>query len=300
MSLRAAVQQNASHLTESERKVVEVLMRDLRESVFLPAADIATMAAVHESTVIRLAQKLGFGGYSDLREAMRADIKELDGRHSRLVRLSDERGYDLPTLVRAEAQALMRLPEHVSQSDLDEAAGLLLAARHVYIFGNHYAAPLITFLDRRLRLLGFRITAISGTDGRKLAEHLGSISDGDLLFAFALRREPAGLSDLLRRAQETGATSIVLTDVHGLPLAGTPTKLLVAPRGVDEDFRTQVVPHLICYALQLALYHLAPARCEAALNAIDSLSRAVAPEATPSVRPRTYQRLMDSIEDEKQ
>ena len=286
MSLRAAVARYSDDLTDSDRKAVDVLMRDLRESVFMPAADVARLAQVHESTVVRLAQKLGFAGYAELREAMRVDVKDMDQGHSRLVKLTEDRGYDLASLVLAEAQALMRLPDFLSQADLDESAQLLLDADHVFIYGNHYAEPLVSFLDRRLRLLGFRTSTMSGADSRNTAEHAGAMREGDLLFVFALRRDPGAMAAMIKRAEEVGAKTIVLTDVHGLPLATRPTKLLLAPRGADEDFRTQVVPHLVCYALQLSLYHLAPERCEAALNAVDILARATGQPARTMSRTR--------------
>lgn len=276
MSLRKVVSENTRTLTDSERKVVDTLMRDLREAAFLPAATVASQAQVHESTVVRLAQKLGFGGYSDLRDAMRADVRELDERKSWLVKLNDERGYDLESLVLAEAQALTRLPDHLSQDDLNESAELILNARHIYIQGNHYATPLVTFLERRLRLLGFPTSPLP-IDARELAERASAIGPDDLLFAFALRRAPKGMPQLLARAQEVGATSIVLTDVHGLPFDAPPTKLLLAPRGADEGFRTHAVPHLVCYALQLSIYQLAPERSEAALRAVDDLNHAIDP-----------------------
>lgn len=298
MSLRKVVSENTRTLTESERKVVDTLMRDIRESAFLPAATVASLAQVHESTVVRLAQKLGYGGYSELRDDLRADVRELDDQKSRLVKLSDERGYDLASLVLAEAQALMRLPDHLSQDDLDESAQLLLDAKHVFIYGNHFAIPLVTFLDRRLRLLGFRTSPLAA-DSRELAERASSLQEGDLLFAFALRREPTGLTPLLSRAREVGAHSIVLTDVHGLPLDPAPSKLLLAPRGVDEDLRTQVVPHLVCYALQLALYHLAPERCEAALSNVDDLNRVIDPGTRRKLRPRLTPAHLDLLSESR-
>ncbi|WP_155361726.1 MurR/RpiR family transcriptional regulator [Acrocarpospora macrocephala] len=280
MSFRSLLLSNPRTLTPSEQRVVDVLMRDLRESVFMPAAQIATAAGVHESTVIRLARKLGYAGFAELREAMREDVKALEGGTARLVKLNESRGYDLNALVQAEATALLKLPDHIPQKDLDDAARQLLDARRIYIYGNHYAAPLVTFLDRRLRMLGLLAHPIPATAERDLGEHLISVGDGDVLFAFALRRVPPSLNRMLAHVGNVGAGSIVLTDVHGLPLASAPDRLLVAPRGVDDDFRTQVVPHLVCYALQLALYHLAPERCEVALENLENLHRSI---AAPSV-----------------
>jgi len=284
VSLRVALAEGGRHLTPADRRVIDTLMRDMRASATMSAADVAALAEVHESTVVRLAQKLGYSGYPEMREAIRGDVRKLDEPHSRLVKLNTERGYDLTSLVAAEANALLRLPDYLSQDELDAAASLLLNARYVVIHGNHFAAPLTTFLDRRLRLLGFRTSSLAGIGGRELAEHAVTLGEGDVLFAFAFRREPEGLQTLLDRCEQVGAKSIILTDTHGLSFHPRPTRTLVAPRGVDEDFRTQVVPYMVCYALQLALYNLAPEQCEAAMNVIDDLTRAETAHPLPPIR----------------
>lgn len=272
MSLRFAISQNRRPLTPSETRVIGLLMQDVRETVFLPAAEVARQAGVHESTVIRLAQKLGFEGYAELREAMRTDIKELDFSPARLVKLTDVRGYNLAALVEAEARALLRLPDHVSQADLEEIAQLLLDADHVFFYGNHYALPLMDYLDRRLRVIGGRTSVINAA-GRDLAEHVAPMRRGDVLFVFALRREPPAYGVLVDRALRQGIMVIAITDEHGLAISPPPTKLVVAPRGVDEDFRTQAAPHLVCYAMLLAMNRIAPERCEAGFAEVESLER---------------------------
>ena len=284
MSLRVALAEGGRRLTAADRRVVDILMRDMRASALMPAADVAAQADVHESTVVRLAQKLGYSGFPEMREAIRGDVRELDEPHSRLVKLNTERGYDLTSLVAAEANALLRLPDHLSQDEIEAAATLCLNAQHIVIHGNHFAVPLTTFLDRRLRLLGFRTSSLAGMGGRELAEHAVTIGEDDVLFAFAFRREPEGLQTLLDRCDQVGANTIVLTDTHSLSFNPRPTRTLVAPRGVDEDFRTQVVPYMVCYALQLALYNLAPERCEAAMNVIDDLTRAETSHQPTSTR----------------
>lgn len=276
MNLRTIIANNAPMLTNSDRKIVDTLMADMREAVFLPASDVASRAKVHESTVVRLAQKLGFAGYSELRDMLRADLQQLDGAKSHLMNLTSESTHDLPALVLSEAQALMRLPDHLSQDELDRAAQMFLAARHVYIYGNPHAAPVSTYLERRLRVLGIRTVPLF-TGGQDLAERFASIGPDDLLFITALQRLPESSNEILAMASSVGARAIVLTDMHGLVIDPAAAVVLLAPRGENSEFRTQVVPQLVCYALQLAIYHLDPERCKAALAAVDQLRGATSP-----------------------
>src|SRR3546814_11075156 len=54
-------------LTNSDRRIIEILLAQQSEAAFLSAAQLAERAQVHETTATRLAQKLGFAGYPELR-----------------------------------------------------------------------------------------------------------------------------------------------------------------------------------------------------------------------------------------
>ncbi|TDL39685.1 MurR/RpiR family transcriptional regulator [Arthrobacter nitrophenolicus] len=280
MNLRTIIANKGPVLTDSDRKVVDTLMADMRQAVFLPASDVALRAKVHESTVVRLAQKLGFTGYAALRDVMRADLQQLDGAKSHLISLTSESRHDLPALVLSEAQALMRLPDHLSQDELDRAAKMFLDARHVYVYGNPHAAPVSAYFERRLRVLGIHTVPVF-TGGQDLAERFASVGAGDLVFMTALQRLPDAAADIIAMAAAVGAQVIVLTDAHGLGIDPSAAVVLLAPRGENSDFKTQVVPQLVCYALQLAIFHLDPVRCKSALAVVDQL-RAITSSRTKS------------------
>jgi DNA-binding MurR/RpiR family transcriptional regulator len=286
MSLRNTLAANDRPLTESERQVVDVLLANPEETVFMPAAEVAQRASVHESTVIRLAQKLRYAGYAELREDLRRDVRQMNGAARQGARGS--RRHDLRALVQDEADALLRLPQFISQQDMDAAARTLLDARRVYLWGNPFATPLIDILDRRLRRLGLNVVAMR-KEGTDLATHLISFDRDDVLLTFALRDAPPGLQRLTKRVHGLGGRTIVLSDVVGLQLRPAPTHLLAAPRGVDESLRTLIVPAVLCYALQLAAFHLDPERATAALERLGDFSRLIGVDPPAETKSQLFQ-----------
>ena len=90
MTLRSALASVDRPLTASEKRVVNVLLVDA-ESGSKTAASVAERAGTHETTVVRLARKLGYRGYPELR----ADLRQGNGHGSGRRRTSDAIGHRL-------------------------------------------------------------------------------------------------------------------------------------------------------------------------------------------------------------
>lgn len=274
MGFRATVEAQASRLTPAEERVVALLLGDVQESAVAPAAQIAEAVGVHEATVTRLAQKLGYRGYAELRADLQQDAQRQSGSAVR-ARARVANAHELSRLVEDEMQALAKLPDYLEQAALDDAARVLLGARRIYVFGANHATTLVEFMDRRLRRIGLDVVVVR-SQGRELAERVLGLAAGDAVLAFAFKEQPPGLGELFRHAHSIGAATVLVTDPPGVLMRPLPTKLLVAPRGADEDFHTLVVPLVICYGLQLALTNLDPERLGAALERMDALTRTYA------------------------
>lgn len=252
LSLKTAVETYAGTLTASERRLVEALLSSPNEAALLSAADLAARAGAHQATAVRLAQKLGYRGYPELRARLQADLLRPEPAERLKRRLERSQAGVLAALVESEVEALQELPKHVSQEDLERAADLLRGAERVFLFAQGNAAPLAELLERRLRRSGLRTARLSGS-GRDLAEGLVPLSPQDLVVAFAFHREPAGLVPLLEVAQGVGAATLLISDPFGSTVRPPPTLVLAVPRGEQEVFHTLSVPMALCNALVLTL-----------------------------------------------
>ena len=54
-------------LTIADRDLISIILGEPSEVVYLSSSELAARANVHASTVVRLARKLGFKGYPDMR-----------------------------------------------------------------------------------------------------------------------------------------------------------------------------------------------------------------------------------------
>lgn len=267
MSFRAVATRNAVSLSPTEQKVMTVLLSAATSDT--TAADVALQAGTHESTVVRLAKKLGYRGYPDLRRDLRADES---GDYRAGAPMRAESGADLAAFVSDERAALARLSEFVHQDELDAAARSISEARTIYIFANGDSRALQELLARRFRRLGMVVVNLS-PQAKDLAERFVAFDSSSMLVGFALRETPRMLPALVGEARRRGGRSLLITDVPGAHFRPAPDQAIAAIRSADSEYRTLFVPMALCYALQLAVYHLDAERYRRVREDVDGLTR---------------------------
>lgn len=267
MQLRERIASHDGRLTPADRRLAETLLANPTASAFQSAAEIAARAGVHAAGLVRLARKLGYGGFPELREGLRQEVIAERGT-GELVRrrLAHTGGKDiLASIVERERAALEELPFHVTQGEVSRAAGTLLAARHVLVFGEGTAETLVLFMTRRLRRAGL-VTLTARPTPRELGETLTGIEANDAVLAFSFRRPSPLLGPLLAEAAEVGAASVVVADLQGPLIRPAPTVLLAAPRGTEGEAQTLTVPMAIANAILLTIAKEGGGRTLAALD----------------------------------
>lgn len=272
MLLNGLVRNMNGALSDSERRVVSVLLEDPQEMAKLPALRVAEKAQVHESTVIRLAHRLGYNGYTQLRE----DLRSKGSPETSLARMQTRAGgaKDLASLAAEEIAALERLTHMVDQEDIDALARKILDVRATFLFGPPYAQAVLELLSRRLSRLGLHVVPLP-TSGRLAAERLTGLQHDDLIISFVFRRPDPRLDQINTFAAGLGAKTVVIADEDGLNYRTTPDQLIVARRGPTNELRSLIVPFFLCYAIQLALMNQEPSLISQRLAQLDEISQLI-------------------------
>lgn len=255
MTLLARIQDSSERLTRSDRRIIEILLGQQSEAVFLSAAQLAERAEVHETTATRLAQKLGFSGYPELRAQLQRELLSGQDAAARMrksvAKVAD--GSYLADLVQSELAALEQLTRCVAQGDVDIAADMIVAARRIFIFAQGHATSVSAFLQRRLDRFGMATVTLTGR-GRDIAERLTSLGPQDLILILAFRKQPRDYAAVMAHAARMGAGSLLISDLAGPTMVPAAGHLLAAPRGRSgTEFQTPIVPMTIVNAILLTI-----------------------------------------------
>ncbi|MCA0450496.1 MAG: MurR/RpiR family transcriptional regulator [Proteobacteria bacterium] len=261
----------SSQLTQAEQRLADAVVAQPARISALSASDMAQEAGVHPATVVRLAQKLGYKGYLDLRSALRAETAHSDAARRVTDRLAHAAPDLLSSLVASDIDTLVELGRHVGQAQIDRAAKALLSATSITIAAQGNSTALAELLDKRLRRSGFK-TRLAVGEGRDFAEHLIGLRSGDALLALSFRRPSRAIAVALSHAREVGAASLLIADAVARRYAPAPDMVLAAPRGLNDDFLTLTVPMAICNALVLTIARLDDGASVRALDALERLA----------------------------
>ena len=272
MSFKKVVEQYSGRLTATDELLIKELLAHPVEASFFSTTELAGRLNVHEATAVRLAQKLGYRGYPELRADLQADLIDDTSPAERIRRrmAHTAEASILETLVADEIAALQELTQVTSQAQLDLAAQKLCAARRIFLFGRGHATILVELMDRRLRRSGFDTIDLRWR-GRDLAERLLTLGADDLVLAFAFRTRPRELRPLLLQAETVGAPTLLISDTLGSLIRPQPSLVLAARRGVEGEYQTLMVPMAICNALVLTITRFDAGRAMASLDRLAHL-----------------------------
>ena len=260
-------------LTDADQELIGIILGEPSEAVYLSSAELASKAAVHASTVVRLARKLGFDGFPEMRQKLRQDVEFKKNSSDKIRQRIDliEKGSNLSDLIESEIAAIAAISNTVSQNQIDDVVNKIYKAKSIFIVGRGSAAPLMTHFERRLRRSGIQCRVALNLQRRDLAEQLIGIQKGDAIVVFgfqSINSLPSGYSSLIESAKSIGAYSIAIGDSTILTARPKPDLVLSVSRPKEGVMQLRSGPMLICEALAMTLLHK---KSKKAVRGVESL-----------------------------
>jgi DNA-binding MurR/RpiR family transcriptional regulator len=213
-------------LSPAERQVAEVVLRHPEGIAFGTVAEVAAVADTSGASVVRLATRLGYQGFSDLQASVRAAIGQRLGPPAERIR--DEPGPDvLGRTLQAELANVARTVEAVDPAAFARAVELLAdESRPVRVLAGDAEAGIGAMLADGLAMLRDGVAPVSGSPvavTRQLAPPPagpgGTAPARPVLVALDLRRYERWVVEAVQRAVAGGATLVAVTDSPLSPLA---------------------------------------------------------------------------------
>ena len=189
------------------------------------ASSLAARIHVQASTLVRFAQTLGFGGFSELQAVFRDHLRVRWPDYSERLTELHKRASDGndPTLLLggfadSAASSLASLRHSIRRNDLERAFGLLGAAQTIYIVGQKRAYSVAHYLAYAFAQLKIRAALIDSVGGLG-ASQLTNANRSDAMIAISFAPYSPMTIEFTRQARDNSAPVIVITDSPLSPLA---------------------------------------------------------------------------------
>lgn len=218
MSVAERISLQAERLTATERRIAEVIASEPQTIAFGTVALVAKQAATSGPSVVRLAVKLGYGGFVELQADVQRDVARMLGPARDRIRQQPPSDL-LERVAATEQDNVARTLNGILPAVLERVVDRLSDRTHqVWVLSGDTTAPVGETLAAALGQLRDGVTLLAGP-GISAGRMLGGLRPGDTLVAIDLRRYERWLVDLTRWAVNEGAVIVALTDSPLSPLA---------------------------------------------------------------------------------
>lgn len=222
-SLRSLILLRREELPRRLAQVAEFALEQPDKVAFGTVAELAGMAGVQPSTLVRFAQSFGFSGFSDLQEIFRARLRERWPDYGERLKRLEARAQSggsvalLDGFAEAGMASLARLREDASAEDLEKVAGVLAGARRIGLLGQRRVFPVTSYLAYACAKLGIE-TQLLDNRGGLLAEESRFLGGDDALLAISFTPYTPETIEVAAEAAERGVPVVAITDSPFSPL----------------------------------------------------------------------------------
>jgi len=228
-------------------------------------------AGVQPSVLVRLAQSLGYDGFSDMQAVFRTALlaqtqsygeRMRAQRNDRSALLPSDPGSLLKLLCDGSIDSLQGLREAHEAGALQQAIELLAGARTIQVIGLRRSWPIGTYLVYLLSR-SQRYAHQLGAMGGMLADEMRTVSNRDVLVAISFHPFHADTVAAVDAARARGITVIAITDSALSPIARDVAVVLEVRDAEVAGFRSVAASMVLCQGLAVGLAMKTPARPEA-------------------------------------
>jgi DNA-binding MurR/RpiR family transcriptional regulator len=205
-------------LTPAERRVADVVLQRPQLVAFGTVAELANEAGSGAATVVRLAGKLGYDGFTALQDAVQAELAHRLRPAAERIRqpvAPDVIGRTMAT----ELDNVQSTLEGVDREAFAQAVNALSQpSAKVLVLSGEASCGIARQAVGELGLLRDGVELVVGSEVA-VVRSIALLGEGDACLVVDLRRYDRWVLDAATRAGERGATVIALTDSALSPLA---------------------------------------------------------------------------------
>jgi DNA-binding MurR/RpiR family transcriptional regulator len=219
MSCLTKLDQLFSSLSPSDQKLASVIQQDPQRVQQLSSQELAQLANVSQSSVIKFAQKLGYKGFTELRLALAAENK-VPSRDE--IRLHNQIGSQDPLTTVAQkllADNIRALESTLKLNDedsLQKAVGMLIGARRIFITGLGSSGLVARDLAIKLLKIGLNVQTEADAHVQLTIAH--TLGPEDLLIAISFSGQRRETNLAASEARVAGCPVLAITGLQPNPL----------------------------------------------------------------------------------
>lgn len=248
------IQSNFDSLSKGQKLIADFIINNYDRAAFMTAYDLGSAVGVSESTVVRFAISLGYSGYKEFRKELHELVKN---KLTTVQRISMTNKYSdsmnaLKTVMEKDVENIENTINEITFSQFQEAIGLILNSKHIYILGLRSSSFLAGYLGFYLNFL-VKNSKVVVAGPNDVFEQLLKVDSNDLLIGISYPRYSKRALEAIDFVKQRGCKIISITDSLISPAAKISDISLVANSDMLSFVDSLVAPMSLINALVIAI-----------------------------------------------
>jgi len=212
--VKKRIRRKLADLTKSQKAIANYIVENPHKFALYSIRELEKELRISKSTIVRLAQTLGYKGFYELKaeflESIRNNLGPL-GRYKTFLSEPHEKVNFIGLIAEETINNIQKTLQLIDQAQYKKALEMLKEARHVYAIGvgiSSCLAEMAAYLFNRVSINSSHLTY----GPLKFTEKIINISRDDLVFAFSFPPYSRETIEAARYAREKGLKVISVTD----------------------------------------------------------------------------------------
>ncbi|MBC7378488.1 MAG: MurR/RpiR family transcriptional regulator [Burkholderiaceae bacterium] len=260
--LKDAIGRAYPGMSKQLQRIARFALEKPHDLALSTVASLAEATEVQPSAMIRFANALGYGGFSEMQQVFRGHLVERSASYRERIdqlRRKQLNGAARPAgvlhqLVSDSVGELGHLEESIHEADLKAAVKLIAGALRIHVLAQRRAFPVASYLAYALGQLELRTHLLDGAGGM-LHENLRSVAPEDVLIVSSFRSYSPDVIEAAEACARRGVPVVAITDGPLSPLKAHARVCFELADDSSHPFRSLVAPLCLAQALVMSTGH---------------------------------------------
>jgi len=248
------IQSNYTTLSKGQKLIADYIFENYDKVAFMTASTLGKTVGVSESTVVRFANTLGYGGYPKLQKALQESIKTkltTVQRFEMSEDMADEKNL-LKKVMNSDIDNIRKTIDELDSELLYQVVNDIRNADKVYICGLRSSMVLAQYLAFYLNFILDDVHVVP-SGANDVYDQLIKINENDVLITISFPRYSSKTFEVVKHAKNKGATIVGITDSLLSPLVPMVKYTLTAKYNMSTFIDSLVAPMSLINSLIIAL-----------------------------------------------
>ncbi len=271
-NLFEVINANYKSMSKSHKKIADFIINHYDQAVFMTAAKLGAGLDISESTVVRFAMALGYGGYpefqKDLEDCVKIKLSAVQKMEAKYGRSSQSEV--LVSVLEADMEKIQHTIDNLDPASFETAMDIIMNARNIYIMGLRSNEPLAGFLHFYLNMFRGNVIRVNTTSVTETFEQMIRISEEDCFIGISFPRYSMRTLKAMEFANDRNAKVIAITDSQHSPMNLYSSCNLFARSDMVSIVDSLVAPLSLINALVVGLCMRCPEEVQNNLKMLES------------------------------